>query len=184
MGVYISFLRGVNMTGHNKMKMADLAALYHDLGFKDAITHIQSGNVVFSTGDVYSVPELSVKIGDSIRGKFGYDVPVMIRSVAELKSLIPANPYLLEDNFEPSKMAVVFLYEKASADQIGKLSGIGYPPDKFKVAEKEIFIFCPNGFGRTKLYTNFFEKKMGVTGTARNWNTVLAILEMAVNLPQ
>jgi uncharacterized protein (DUF1697 family) len=182
MPVHISFLRGVNMTGHNKMKMADLTALYIKLGFNDPVTFIQSGNVVFSTTDEYKVNELSRKIENGIKESYGYDVPVMIRSVDELKMLIPVNPYLLEENFEPSKMAVVFLHEKASEDQTDKVININYPPDKFTVAGSEIFIYCPNGFGRTKLYTNFFEKKMGVTGTARNWNTVLTILDMAVKM--
>jgi uncharacterized protein (DUF1697 family) len=182
MPVHISFLRGVNMTGHNKMKMADLAALYQNLGFRDAVTFIQSGNVVFSSVDDFSVPDLLQKIEKGIKEKFGYDVPVMIRSVDELKSLIPVNPYLSEKDFDPSKMAVVFLHDKASVDQIGKVKDFDYPPDKFTVNGSEIFIFCPNGFGRTKLYTNFFEKKMGVTGTARNWNTVLTLLDMAVKM--
>lgn len=170
------------MTGHNKMKMAGLTALYNDLGFSDAVTYIQSGNVIFSSGDHYSVAELSEMIEKAISEKYGYDVPVMIRSVDELKMLIPVNPYLLEKDFVPSRMAVVFLHEKASGDQTGKVINISYPPDKFTVSGSEIFIFCPNGFGTTKLYTNFFEKKMGVTGTARNWNTVLTILEMAVKM--
>jgi uncharacterized protein (DUF1697 family) len=182
MAVFISFLRGVNMTGHNKMKMADLTVLCQRLGFRDAVTFIQSGNVVFSAGNHNSVPDISKKIENGIRETFGYEVPVMIRSVADLERLVPLNPYLAEKDFEPSKMAVVFLQETASDDQKRKVNNIDYPPDKFTVAGSEIFIFCPNGFGKTKLYTNFFEKKMGVTGTARNWNTVLTILEMAVKM--
>ncbi len=170
------------MTGHNKMKMADLTALYHNLGFNDAVALIQSGNVVFSSEVKYSVPELSKKLEKAILERFGYVVPVMIRSVEELKNIILVNPYLMEENFVPSRMAVVFLPEKVSEEQTGKVINVDYPPDKFTVSGSEIFIFCPNGFGKTKLYTNFFEKKMGVTGTARNWNTVLTILDMAVKI--
>ena len=83
-------------------------------------------------------------------------------------------------NFDPSKMAVLLLHESPAEAQILKVKDVDYPPDKFKIIEKEIFIYCPNGFGRTKLYTNFFEKKMGVTGTARNWNTITTILGLAV----
>ena len=72
-------------------------------------------------------------------------------------------------------MAVIFLHEEPSGIQLQKVENIDYPPDKFRIIGKEIFIYCPNGFGRTKLYTNFFEKKMGVTGTARNWKTITTI---------
>ena len=76
-------------------------------------------------------------------------------------------------------MAVIFLHEEVTEEQIQKVINIDYPPDKFKISGREIFIYCPNGFGRTKLYTNFFEKKMGVTGTARNWKTITTILQIA-----
>jgi uncharacterized protein (DUF1697 family) len=76
-------------------------------------------------------------------------------------------------------MAVLFLHDEPSETQVQKVADINYPPDKFKIIGKEIFIYCPNGFGRTKLYTNFFEKKMGVIGTARNWKTITAILDIA-----
>jgi len=78
-------------------------------------------------------------------------------------------------------MAVVFLELKPSEEQILKVAGIDYPPDKFRIIGSEIYIYCPNGFGKTKLYTNFFEAKMKVTGTARNWTTVNKLLEMAEN---
>ena len=79
------------------------------------------------------------------------------------------------------KWLLFFLHEEPSDAQIQKVSGVSYPPDKFKITGTEIYIYCPNGFGRTKLYTNFFEQKMGVTGTARNWKTITAILQMAEN---
>jgi uncharacterized protein (DUF1697 family) len=76
-------------------------------------------------------------------------------------------------------MAVLFLHDKPSESQIQKVANIDYPPDKFRIIGREIFIYCPNGFGRTKLYTNFFEQKMGVVGTARNWKTITTILNIA-----
>jgi uncharacterized protein (DUF1697 family) len=178
---YITFLRGVNMTGHNSVKMADLSALYKDLGYKDAVTYIQSGNVIFSRTDGSSDQQVALRIERAIFDKFTYSVPVMIRTVEEMKNLMSDNPFLGEENFQPSKMAVVLLHEEASSDQILKVINVDYPPDKFKISGKEIFIYCPNGFGRTKLYTNFFEKKMGVTGTARNWKTMTTLLQMAEN---
>jgi uncharacterized protein (DUF1697 family) len=179
MKTYISFLRGINMTGHNSIRMTDLSSLYKNLGFNDAETYIQSGNVIFSNVDDVPVHEIASTIERSILKRFNYNVPVLIRTVEEMRKLISANPFIAQENFESSKMAVMLLYEKTTKAQIQKVIDIDYPPDKFKIIGKEIFIYCPNGFGRTKLYTNFFEKKMGVTGTARNWKTITTILQIA-----
>jgi uncharacterized protein (DUF1697 family) len=179
MQTYISFLRGVNMTGHNSIKMADLSVLFKDMGFQDAETYIQSGNVIFSNAADLSVSDISLKIEKAILERFNFNVPVLIRTVEEMRKIISVNPFLLQQSFDPSKMAVMFLYEKSSEAQIQKVINFDYPPDKFEIIGSEIFIYCPNGFGKTKFYTNFFEKKMGVTGTARNWKTITTVLNIA-----
>jgi uncharacterized protein (DUF1697 family) len=159
--------------------MTDLASLYINLGYTDAKTFIQSGNVIFTGKADQSESSISPKIEKEILLKFNYTVPVMIRTCRELSELFSINPFLDEINFNPAKMAVIFLHEEPTADQLQKVKDIDYPPDKFIIIGKEIFIFCPNGFGRTKLYTNFFEKKMGVIGTARNWKTITTILGLS-----
>lgn len=179
MQTYISFLRGINMTGHNSLKMTDLADLYRKLGFKNAETYIQSGNVIFSSDDGSNESELGLKIEKGILEKFNYIVPVMIRTNKELSVLFSSNPFLNEPGFDPSKMAVIFLHEEPSENQLQKVVNIEYPPDKFKIIGREIFIYCPNGFGKTKIYTNFFEKKIGVSGTGRNWKTITTLLGIA-----
>jgi uncharacterized protein (DUF1697 family) len=177
---YISFLRGVNMTGHNSIKMADLAALYSNLGLIKPETFIQSGNVIFSSDKELTSDDLAVEIEKAINIRYGYNVPAMIRTVPEMKSIISSNPYLVESDFDPAKMAVIFLHDSPTDSQKQKVADVNYPPDKFKISGNEIYTFCPNGFGRTKIYTNFFENKMKVTGTARNWKTVTTILELAL----
>jgi uncharacterized protein (DUF1697 family) len=167
------------MTGHNSIKMTDLSALFYNLGLRDARTFIQSGNVIFSEPGGMPQPALSEILEKAILEKFNYSVPVMIRTIHELSGLYSSNPFLGETNFNPAKMAVVFLHDEPSLSQIQKVAEINYPSDKFKIIGEEIFIYCPNGFGRTKLYTNFFEKKMGVIGTARNWKTITTILGIA-----
>jgi uncharacterized protein (DUF1697 family) len=167
------------MTGHNSIKMTELADLFKDLGFNDAETYIQSGNVIFSSLDDLPIPDISFRIEKAILERFNYKVPVMIRTVNEMRELMSGNPFLKEENFEPSKMAVIFLTEKTIEAHIQKFKDIDYPPDKYKIIGSEIFIYCPNGFGRTKLYTAFFEKKIGVPGTARNWKTVTTLLDIA-----
>lgn len=167
------------MTGHNSIKMADLSLLYKQLGFSDNKTYIQSGNVIFKADGSVPEKEIALRIENGIFDKFGYTVSVMIRNAGELKSLFETNPYLSEPDFDPSKMAVIFLHEAITDAQLEKVRNINYPPDKYQLSEREIFIYCPNGFGKTKLYTNFFEGKMKVTGTARNWKTITAIRDLA-----
>jgi uncharacterized protein (DUF1697 family) len=179
MQTFISLLRGVNMAGHNKIKMTDLSSLYKKIGFKDAETFIQSGNVVFSNPENLSEADLTAKIEEAISKKFKYNIPVIIRTTEELREIISLNPFVNEENFNPEKLAVIFLYEKPSEAQIEKVKNVNFPPDKFMIAGKEIFIYCPNGFGKSKIYTGFFENKMKVSGTGRNWNTINALLKIA-----
>jgi uncharacterized protein (DUF1697 family) len=169
------------MAGHNTIKMSDLATLMKETGFKDAETYIQSGNIIFSGSDNLSKTEITSKIEEAIFRKLGQTISAIVRTEKEMREEVSLNPFLSEKDFDPAKMAVLFLTDKPSADQIAKVANIGYPPDKFQISGSEIFIYCPNGFGRTKLYTNFFEKKMKVTGTARNWKTINTILEIAEN---
>ncbi len=180
MNTYITMLRGVNMTGHNTIKMTRLAEMFRQLGYSDAETYIQSGNIVFSCRNS-RIDEVSSAIRKAILSEFSLDIAVITRTPDEIKKIIAVNPFLEEPGFDPSKMAVVFLELKPSEEQILKVAGIDYPPDKFRIIGSEIYIYCPNGFGKTKLYTNFFEAKMKVTGTARNWTTVNKLLEMAEN---
>jgi uncharacterized protein (DUF1697 family) len=178
MQIFISFLRGVNMTGHNSIKMTDLTALYRNIGLNDAKTYIQSGNVIFSNTENIPPSALSVNIEHAILERFNFIIPVMIRTDQELKDLFSLNPFLGETNFDPSKMAVIFLHDEPSEAQIQEIANIDYPPDKFIIIGMEIFIYCPNGFGKTKLYTNFFEKKFNIAGTARNWKTITTIINI------
>jgi uncharacterized protein (DUF1697 family) len=179
MPVYISFLRGVNMTGHNKIKMDDLANLFINIGFSDVETYIQSGNVVFKDAGVRKENELAALIESGIRKKLGYEIPAMVRTPGELRATILNNPFNNIDSFDPSKLAVIFLYNLPSESQIEKVKNISYPPDQFIIIGREIYIYCPNGFGRTKLYTNFFENKMKIVGTARNWKSINNILRLS-----
>jgi uncharacterized protein (DUF1697 family) len=174
----VSFLRSVNMAGHNLIKMTELSALIVKLGFADAKTYIQSGNIIYSNHDKLSSLQLSLKIEQAIAEKFGLEIDVMTRTARELDALFIANPFLSEPGFDPAKNAVIFLHENPSPDQVNKVKDIDFPPDKFSISGSEIFLWCPNGFGRTKIYTGFFEKKMNVIGTARNWKTINSISAM------
>ncbi len=169
------------MAGHNLIRMTELADMYIGMGFKDVSTYIQSGNVIFSHDESESSSALSADIEKAILKTFNLSISVMTRKSTELSQLFTINPYLTEEDFDPSKMAVIFLHTTPHNPQILKVANVDFPPDKFKVMGDEIFIYCPNGFGRTKLYTGFFEKKMNVIGTARNWKTITTLLNLAHN---
>ncbi len=166
------------MAGHNRIKMSDLADLYLKLGLKDPETYIQSGNVIFNDQFDRDQSGIEQTIFEGIKERLGLSIPVMIRSVKEMKDIISNNPFT-GDNIDITKLAVIFLTGKPSDLQISKVKNIEYPPDRFSIIGREIFIYCPNGFGRTKIYTGFFESKMKVTGTGRNWNSVNTLLEIA-----
>jgi uncharacterized protein (DUF1697 family) len=172
------------MAGHNSIKMNDLSVLFKNLGYPDAMTYIQSGNVIFSCDKEIAINDISTNIEKGILERFNYSIPALIRTIQEMKELMLLNPFLGKPDFDSSKMAVIFLYSEPGQHQIHKVADIDYPPDKFKIIGREIFIYCPNGFGKTRLYTNFFEKKMGVIGTARNWKTINKLLEIAEEISQ
>jgi uncharacterized protein (DUF1697 family) len=167
------------MTGHNSLKMKDLAGLYNDIGFSEIETYIQSGNVIFSSSEKMSIDNISAKIKNSIRERFGYNIAVVIRTVPELRLIVNSSPFTNEVSFDPTKAAVIFLSDTASVTGIAKLKGIETGPDRYWISGKEIYIYCPDGFGKTKLYANFFDKKLNVEGTTRNWKTINTILEKA-----
>jgi uncharacterized protein (DUF1697 family) len=179
MNTLVSFLRAVNMAGHNKINMTGLTELFESIGFRQSETYIQSGNVIFNNINDLNEDDVASLIENTLKDRFGLTVPAMIRNIDKIKQIISENPFLDEKGFDPAKMAVMFLREKPGEDQIMKVKDVNYPPDKFNISGKEIFVYCPNGFGKTKLYTNFFENKMKIIGTARNWNTVNTILEIA-----
>ena len=167
------------MTGHNSIKMTDLAALYSDLGFI-SLKHTYRAVMLFSVLKMNCPSsEIAWEIETAINGSFGFDVPVMLRTVTQIRSLLTSNPFLSEINFDPAKMAVIFLHDNLTESQIQKVADVDYPPDKFRIIGNEIYTFCPNGFGKTKLYTNFFENRMKVKGTARNWKTITTLLDLA-----
>jgi len=178
MDTYITLLRSVNMTGHNVIKMTSLANLLRKIGYADVETYIQSGNIVLTCNNS-NRDNVSSMIRNAILAEFNLDIAVITCTSDDMTKIISANPFLEEPGFDPSKMAVLFLDLKPTYAQIQKVSGINYPPDKFHINGSEIYVYCPNGFGKTKLYTNFFEAKMKVTGTARNWRTVNKLQEMA-----
>jgi uncharacterized protein (DUF1697 family) len=177
MTAWISLLRGINVGGHNAIRMAELRALYESLGFAPVESYIQSGNVVFGAGRA-SAGTLVGKIEAGIADTFGFDVPVILRSAAEMEGVVRDNPFLAE-GADPTKLHVTFLAEKPTADLVARYASHVQGPDELRLVGREAYLHCPEGLGRTKLTPTFMERAFGSATTTRNWRTVNTVLEMA-----
>jgi uncharacterized protein (DUF1697 family) len=175
MAVYVAMLRGINVSGKHKIKMADLQSLFVELGHTDVVTYIQSGNVVFR-GPAQRASTLTSAIEQRITHDFGFEVPVVIRTKAELAKVIDANPFAGHDL---TKVHVTFLAQKPPAALVRVLADHRSPPDEFAVVGREVYLHCPAGYGNTKLNNSFWERKLEVGATTRNWNTVKKLFELA-----
>ena len=178
MKTYISLLRGINVSGQKKIKMEELISLYAALGFQNVQTYIQSGNVVFQSQNPDAV-ELSRNIEAGIVEHFGYSVSVLIRLKSDLRRILEHNPFLRDRDEDITKLCVVFLAESPDQSALNEISTVKDPYDEFQVMGREIYLFCPGGFGRTKFSNNFFERKLKLSATSRNWKTVSKLYELA-----
>jgi uncharacterized protein (DUF1697 family) len=176
--VAVSLLRGVNVGGHNKVPMAPLKTLYESLGFKDVRTYVQSGNVVFRAPG-RDITAVAPKIEAGIERAFGFRCAVIIRTAEELKGVVERNPFQGRDDIEPSRLLISFLAGDPDAGARNKFLAINVGPEELRIENRELYIHYPTGLGRSKLTPALLEKALGMTGTARNWNTVTKLLEMA-----
>lgn len=179
MQTYISILRGINVSGQKKILMSDLKALYEGLKFKDVITYIQSGNVIFKADNKLSDVDLAKKIEAAILKKYNFSVLVIIRSIEEIKNVITTNPFLKEKNINVEKLHVTFLSEVPQKSSLEEIKSFDFTADRFMIAGKEVFLYIPDSYAETKLSNKFFENKLKVTATTRNWKTVNKLAELA-----
>jgi uncharacterized protein (DUF1697 family) len=129
--VFISMLRGINVSGQKKILMADLKELYEDLGFKEVTTYIQSGNVIFKSNEKLPDKELAKKIEEAIHKKYDFEVAVIIRSEEEMKKIRSSNSFLKEKNSDPKRLYVTFLSEFPVKENVESIENIDFSPYKF-----------------------------------------------------
>ena len=173
---YVALLRAINLGSRNKVSMSDLRALFAALGFEDVSTYVQSGNVVFKASG--NADDLTAAIEDRVRSDLGLGVRVLVRTGAQLAKVVDGNPFAARDA-DPAGLHVTFLAEKPSAAAVRGLDPARSDPDEFRVAGREVYLLCPNGYGRSKLTNAYFEKQLGVAATTRNWRTVTKLAELA-----
>jgi uncharacterized protein (DUF1697 family) len=181
MAVIISMLRGVNVGGHNKIKMEGLRALCESLKLRDAQTYVQSGNVIFRT-DERDMSRLAKRIEDGIERKFGFRPNVILRTVTQMREVIARNPFAKRRGIEPGKLLVSFLASDPGEEGREKLRQMKCDPEELRIEGREIYIYFPNGAGRSKLNWAGLGKMLKTAGTERNWNSVTNMLEIAEEL--
>jgi uncharacterized protein (DUF1697 family) len=174
MTTYISMLRAINVGGQKKITMDALRGVYSGLGFDRVQTYVQSGNVVFDSRE----PEAALLTGQieaQIEQAFGFGVLVFVRGASYFQRIIADNPFL-KTGADPGKLHVIFFYNPADLTSLS-LPAAG--DDQFAPGEQAVYLFCPNGYGKTRLSNDFFERKLKVPATTRNWNTVNALYQIS-----
>lgn len=174
---YVAILRGINVGGRKKILMKDLITVLSSLSLTNIETYIQSGNVSFYYSGKLNVSELEPLIEQKIEDQYEFKVPVIIRSSEQLQNIVNSNPYSNKDN---SQLYVTFNKTEPSVDIANLLDKSSYLPDLFESTPNHIYILCNTKYSDTKLNNNFFEKKLKVTTTTRNWKTVNKLFEMSL----
>ena len=173
---HVALLRGINVGGKNKLPMKDLASIVSAAGCESVETYIQSGNVVFSAS-----PEVakgaSKRIAEEIRRRFGFEVPVVLRSAGQLKTAAASNPFLRNGACEDF-CHLMFLADLPDPALVRQLDPQRSPPDRFLVQGRDIFLYLPNGTAASKLRNAYFDSKLKTVSTGRNWRTVAKLVEL------
>ena len=172
----LALLRGINVGGRSRVPMKELVAAMEGQGFTNVSTYLQTGNILFES-DETDPSALAIRLQELIAGQFGTTTPVILRTPEQLGQVSSGHPYL-DDEDAPAKLHVMFLDHEAGPSDIVELDPDRSPGDRFVVEGQEIYLHYPNGAGRSKLTTDYFERRLGVTATARNWNTVLKLQSM------
>jgi uncharacterized protein (DUF1697 family) len=174
--VHVALMRGINLAGKNSLPMKELVTLFAEAGAKDISTYIQSGNVIYrvAASKAAKIPSLVAK---AILARHGLKVPVVTRAAAELAAVARANPFSKKGT-DDKALHVVFLADAPAEASLAALDAQRSPPDCFACTKREIYLSCPNGLGRSKLTTAYFDSKLGTTSTIRNWRTVLKLVEL------
>lgn len=180
MKTYIALLRGINVGGHNKIKMVDLKEAFLSVGFESVTTYIQSGNVVFKAVSE-DIKELQEKIKKVIQKNFDVEISVVVLTQEALKRILTKNPF--EERFsnneaELKKIYFIVFCNAPNENAIIELNKLSVAPEEFIIAPDTIYLYAANGYGKTKLHNNFFEKKLRNKSTARNLKTLSKLLEI------
>lgn len=168
-------LRGVNVSGQKKIRMADLKAHLEASGFTHVETYIQSGNIILAHPSADKT-EIRNSVADLIKKAFGFDVDVKVLTMEDLTEIVNSNPFV--QRCDITKLHVTLLEKEPDAENVPRLTDPGYEPEEFVLKSNYLYVHTPNGYGRAKLNNNYIESKLKVSATTRNWKTMNKLTEM------
>ncbi|HSO96434.1 MAG TPA: DUF1697 domain-containing protein [Acidimicrobiia bacterium] len=177
MKTYVALLRAVNVSGQNKLSMAELRTHLARRGYQDVATYVQSGNVVLAA-PATPEPKLVAELEREIRQAFDLTVTVLVRTPQQLRAIRSADPFARR-GAETQSLYVTFLATRPTPTQVKGLAAQGGGPDEAVVRGREVHLHCPGGYGRTKLNNAFIERQLATKATTRNWNTLTKLLDLA-----
>ena len=178
MTTYVGVLRAINLGSHNKIAMSDLRAMIEKVGFEEARTLILSGNIVFKSSSS-SAGKVERMLEEASTKHLGVTTDYFVRSAKEWQAIIDANPFPKEAKRDPARLVMMCLRNAPSADQVKALQAAIKGSEIVKAVGRQAYFVYPDGQGRSKLTIQVIEKALGTRGTARNWNTVLKLGELA-----
>ncbi|QNJ97151.1 hypothetical protein ALE3EI_0573 [Constantimarinum furrinae] len=173
MKTYIALLRGINVGGHKKILMKDLRALFERIGYSEVASYIQSGNMVFSSE---SDTEHDKRISEAIEEAYGWDVPVLVKTSDEIKAILDECPFPKE---KKESAYFMLLFKQPVKEDIERLKTFQFQDEEFVLSPKCIYFYSAVDPGKSKLNNNFFEKKLKVTATTRNFRTLQKLVELS-----
>ncbi|MBT2508745.1 DUF1697 domain-containing protein [Streptomyces sp. ISL-98] len=176
---YAALLRGINVSGHRRVPMAELRALLTELGHRDVRTYLQSGNAVFTTDADKTDDALAADLERAIEKHFGFPVDCLVRSGAYLSAVADACPFPAAE-LEGKQLHVTFLSGAVDPKRLAPIDPAAYLPEEFRLGDRALYLYAPNGLGRSKLGEALAKPSLfkGVIATSRNWNTVAKLVEM------
>ncbi len=178
MDVFIALLRGINVGG-KKVPMNDLKACLSDLPFGALQTYVQSGNVVFKAPG-WTAERVSAEMESRIAARFGFPIPVVVRTLEELDRAAAENPFFIASaEIATERLHVTFLAALPPTALVEKPVAFSFAPDQYVVSGREIYLCVASGYGNSKLSNTFFERRLKTPATTRNWRTVNELLRMA-----
>ncbi|MEJ8671627.1 MULTISPECIES: DUF1697 domain-containing protein [unclassified Streptomyces] len=178
MTTYAALLRGINVGGSRKVPMADLRTLMTGLGYDGVRTYLQSGQAVFATGHG-DEESLAVELASAIEKQFGFPVDVIVRDHAYLRAIADNCPFPAAE-LEAKQLHVTYCSAPVAAERFAEIDQAAYLPEEFRLGDRAVYLYAPNGLGRSKLAEILSRPRLnkGLIATSRNWNTVAKLVEM------
>lgn len=175
MNTYVVLLRGINVSGKNLMKMTDLKQLLLINGFCDVVTYIQSGNIVLKS--MLSAQQIERTIHELIATHFQLSIAVFVLTVNDIKTALTNNPFANET--PTNRVFITFINQVPAKELVDALTTVDFGQDQFHIQQNVLYFYLPEGMAKSKMTNNFFEKKLKVTATGRNLNTIQKIIELS-----